>query len=338
MPTFAAEEAEKLRAFEQRMQQEGVAAFAAGPAPWEHWDDIGTLGTYQVWMNSMRHSPTPEAPPRKPLANRLLTSLAQLAFLALLIGTGGVYFSIITPEQVASNGIQPPPIVIAGRVALRTVTTRQPVIRAQTDTLTETTPAFGEADSTDTAAPTPLVTITPPLQQEAETIPPGATLASTLDELPGTAAGPAAKATPGQATASLLAAEPAIMQAEEQPPATGSPQHQTAPQTTAIANVPETPTGKPAPAQDASELDNSWVVNLASYNFESMAKRKLDAFRDKGVNAELVHVTVKGKPMIRIRTTGYRTSREARDWVTLLEERLGLEGAWIAKYQPGEQQ
>jgi hypothetical protein len=68
-----------------------------------------------------------------------------------------------------------------------------------------------------------------------------------------------------------------------------------------------------------------------------MARRKLAVFRAKGVNAELVHVTVKGKPMVRIRTTGYKSFREAHDWVALLEERLELEGAWVAKYQPDEE-
>jgi hypothetical protein len=66
-----------------------------------------------------------------------------------------------------------------------------------------------------------------------------------------------------------------------------------------------------------------------------MAKRKLAAFRDRGVDAELAKVMIKGKPMVRIRTTGYQSRREASDWVVLLEERLGLKGAWVAKYEPG---
>jgi hypothetical protein len=49
-----------------------------------------------------------------------------------------------------------------------------------------------------------------------------------------------------------------------------------------------------------------------------------------------VRVTVKGKRIIRIRTTGYRSRREASGSVPLLEKRLELEGAWVARYQQGE--
>jgi len=341
MPTIAAEDTGKLRAFEQRMQQEGVAAFAAGPAPWEHWDDIGTLGTYQVWMDTVRHTPPPEQAPRKPLTTRLLTGLAQLAVLALLVGTTGVYLSIVTPDQqVASSGIQPPPIMLAGRQSLQPMTTAQPVIRTHPETLAQDGPATAAATAADAVDGMPLATAAVSLQPEPQPAPPAAAptdagdnvLTMTLDELPGTAAGTVA----GAAAASMPAinsADPAIMAPH---PAADEPPQQVALRTAAIESLPGNPSRKSAPAQAARDLQGTWVVNLASYNFESMAKRKLDMFRDKGVNAELVHVTVKGKPMIRIRTTGYKNSREALDWVALLEERLDLEGAWIAKYQPDE--
>jgi cell division septation protein DedD len=338
MQTTAAEDIEKLRAFEQRMQQEGAAAFAAGPAPWEHWDDTGTLGTYHVWMDTVHHKPAPEKPPRKPLANRLVTGLAQLALLALLVGTGGVYYSTLAPEQVRVSGIQPPPIVLAGRPALRPATAALPVIRTQTtdtDTLARAQPDTEEA----------LAATVIPLQLEQNPTTPGDTpavaadqgLAMTLDTLPGTAAGPSAESAAAPASTAAPATESAGLPATTPAPAADVlPQH-IALREEAIESMPETPAREAAPAQKARDLQNTWVVNLASYNFESMAKRKLAAFRAKGVNAELEHVTVKGKPMIRIRTTGYQSRREASDWVTLLEERLGLEGAWIAKYQPSEQ-
>ena len=350
MPTIAAEDTGKLRAFEQRMQQEGVAAFAAGPAPWEHWDDIGTLGTYQVWMDTVRHTPAPEQAPRKPLTTRLLTGLAQLAVLALLVGTTGVYLSVVTPDQrVASSGIQPPPIMLAGRQSLQQVTTAQPVIRTHPEILAQDGPATAVTTAADAVDRMPLAAATVPLQEEPQSAPPADAptdagdkdLAMTLDELPGTAAGTMTGTTmAGVAAAPAAASMPAINSADtpiKAPnPAADEPTQQVALHTAAIESLPGNPARKPAPAQAARDLQGTWVVNLASYNFESMAKRKLATFRDKGVNAELVHVTVKGKPMIRIRTTGYKNSREARDWVALLEERLDLEGAWIAKYQPDE--
>ncbi|MGB5541501.1 MAG: SPOR domain-containing protein [Gammaproteobacteria bacterium] len=349
MPTIAAEDTGKLREFEQRMQQEGVAAFAAGPAPWDHWDDIGTLGTYQVWMDTVRHkTPAPEQPPRKPLTTRLLTGLAQLAVLALLIGTTGVYFSVITPDQqVASSGIQPPPIMLAGRQSLQQVTSARPVIRTYPDTLAQDGPAAEVTTPADAVDRMPLAAAAVPLPEEPQPAPSADArtdagdrdLAMTLDELPGTAAGTmtgATRAGPEAAAASMPAINSADTPIKAPDPAADEPTQQVALHTAAIESLPGNPARKPAPAQAARDLQDTWVVNLASYNFESMAKRKLATFRDKGVNAELVHVTVKGKPMIRIRTTGYRNSREARDWVALLEERLGLQGAWIAKYQPDE--
>lgn len=332
MSTIAEDEAEKLRAFEQRMQQEGAAAFAAGPAPWEHWDDLVSLGTYRMWMSSLRRNSAPTPPPVKPLTTRLLTGLAQLAVLALLIGTTGVYVSIVTPDQqLAHSGIQPPPIVVAGRVSLRPVTAAQPVIRAPSEMLAAAAPAAAEAPAAAADDPQPaaaalagtasaLPAVTAPLVETPDTAT-EQTLAQTLDELPGTAAGPSAVAPPDTAT-------PPPPVAAAPPPGSVN--------TAALDAQPDKPAEPPA-ARESGELDGTWVVNLASYNFESMAKRKLAVFHDKGVNAELVKVMIKGKPMIRIRTTGYRSRREASDWVTLLEERLGLQGAWVAKYEPGEE-
>jgi len=334
MQTIAVEDAEKLRAFEQRMQLEGADAFAAGPTPWEHWDDIGTLGTYQVWNDSARCT-APDQPPREPLSSRLLTGVAQLSVLALLVGSAGVYLSIITPDQVASSGIQPPPIVVAGRPGLRPASTALPVIRARPDTVADAMPASSEPDPAELAEPAPLAVV--PLQLEPVPDTPAIAaadgeseeaLAMALDRLPDTAAGPAT--------------ETASAQPVDAPPAPQSPAAQPILQqiallTAAIEPLPGNAADKPAPVQEVRELASTWVVNLASYNFESMAKRKLATFHDKGVNAELVHITVKGKPMIRIRTSGYKSFREASDWAALLEERLELDGAWVAKYQPGEE-
>ena len=344
MPTIAVEDTEKLRAFEHRMQLEGAAAFAAGPAPWEHWDDVGTLGTYQIWRNTVRHA-TPDKHHRKPLAIRLLTGLAQLAVLALLVGSAGVYFSIITPEPVASNSIQPAPIVLAGRTNPWMATGSLPVIRTQPD-YTAHAPG-SEPDAGFAQDSTPLTAAVVPLQLEpapATGDAPGdapasepaaatdAVITSTLERLPETAAGQAA--TPQ--TTALTPQPESTSHAQHGPVAETLPQ-QISLRTTAVETLPDNPARSPAPAQDARVVADGWVVNLASYTFESMARRKLAAFRAKGVDAELVHVTVKGKPMVRLRTTGYRSFREAHDWVALLEERLELEGAWVAKYQPDEE-
>jgi hypothetical protein len=345
MPTLAAEDAEKLRAFEQRIQLEGAAAFADGPAPWENWEDVGTLGTYQVWRDTTRHPP-PERPPRKPLTTRLLTGLAQLAVLALLVGTAGVYLSIITPDQrLAGNGVQPPPIVLAGRPSLRPATAALPVNRSPAEAGTAVEAAATEAAGPDTAPALAMTTANqPPAAADVAATPPVATvvplhleqapdatrdLALALEDLPDTAAGPMIESVPAPAEP-----DPSAQAGAHDAPAADMPQ-QLALLTPAIDTLPEKPSAPPAPAQAARNLADTWVVNLASYNYESMARRKLATFRDKGVNAELVKITVRGKPMIRIRATGYQSRHEASDWIPLLEERLELKGAWVAKYEPG---
>lgn len=345
MPSIAVEDTEKLRAFEQRMQVEGAAAFAAGPAPWEHWDDVGSLDSCRFRRDTHQRV-TPETPSRQPLTTRLLTGLAQVAVLALLIGSAGVYLSTVTPEPVAVNGIQPPPIVVAGRPSLRPATGTLPVIREQHETVALALPAAGSAPGSGTPPERiQMPALIEALQLERRPWPPGDTLATAaaediavrLDELPETAAGPAPVSAPPATAASATDALRAKDRFVPDNPATASPPLQIALRTDAIDTLPGNPGGRPAPAKEVLDLASTWVVNLASYNHESMAQRKLKTFRDKGVNAELVHITVNGKPMVRIRTTGYTSFREASEWITLLEERLELEGVWAAKYAPDEQ-
>jgi cell division septation protein DedD len=87
----------------------------------------------------------------------------------------------------------------------------------------------------------------------------------------------------------------------------------------------------PAPAAAAASTTGDWVVNLASYTYESMARKKLAVFQSKGVNGEIERITVNDKPLYRIRVTGFESSRAARASIPDLQETLGLEGAWIAR-------
>ncbi|MEZ5543190.1 MAG: SPOR domain-containing protein [Pseudomonadota bacterium] len=337
MPTIAEDDAAKLRAFEQRMQQEGAAGFAAGPAPWDHWDDLVSLGTYRVWMNSLRRTAPAAAPAAKPLTTRLLTGVAQLALLALLIGSAGVYVSILNPQPpLAAGGVQPPPIMVAERTPPRPLTSAQPVRRSHAGSAGadlpappgETAPAAADVLQTaaETVAPTPVPAAPDPADGTASAT--AQTLASTLDALPGTAAGPA-PTDPAAATQAAVVATTADAAEPAATPAEAAPEP-------ASRNRDEPPADNHAGAGSETELTGTWVVNLASYNYESMAQRKLEQFHDKGVNAELARIMVKGKSIIRLRTTGYKSKREAIEWVPLLEERLGLDGAWVAKYEPGK--
>jgi cell division septation protein DedD len=157
--------------------------------------------------------------------------------------------------------------------------------------------------------------------------------------------GPAdAQASTAEAGADHDASVPAVMP-DSSPVATAAAPtlRTTRPESTDTVAVAQQPAAMPAtvttttPAAEAKSAaaaqpaSGVWVVNLASYNHESMAQRMLQEFKDKGVAAELVKVTVNDKPMVRIRTTGYGSFREASDWAALLEERLELDGAWVSR-------
>jgi cell division septation protein DedD len=90
----------------------------------------------------------------------------------------------------------------------------------------------------------------------------------------------------------------------------------------------------PAPAAEnlqPAANDGVWVVNISSYLHESMAEKKLAEFREKGVTAEIIIVTVNDRTMHRIRAIGYDNFAEARNQVSSLEDRLGIERAWVSK-------
>ena len=102
---------------------------------------------------------------------------------------------------------------------------------------------------------------------------------------------------------------------------------------TAVSMVAPPAIKPPVSSKAATDggTEGIWVVNISSYNYQSMARRKLEEFKDKGVSAEIHPVTIKGKPMYRIRATGYGSRKEAKTWLSLLQDRLGVDSAWVSK-------
>ena len=95
---------------------------------------------------------------------------------------------------------------------------------------------------------------------------------------------------------------------------------------------PEPVVTAPSPAAAAAATPaGNWVVNLASYTHEAMARRKLAEFQAKGVTGEIEGTTINDRPMYRIRVTGFASSREARASISALEATLGLKGVWISR-------
>jgi hypothetical protein len=144
-----------------------------------------------------------------------------------------------------------------------------------------------------------------------------------LDNLPPTAAGPAATVAEIPADSDLQAQDISVATGKDSP----------ASETTVVALAePEPAAIAPSPAAAAAAAPTGgWVVNLASYTYESTARKKLAAFQAKGVTGEIERITVNDKPLYRIRVTGFESSRSARASIPALQETLGLKGAWIAR-------
>ncbi len=302
----AGKDTDKLREFERRLSREGAAAFADGPAPWESWDDALPLRDRPTHK---RHTPPPDSrrESRRPQGQGVITGIALFSVLALVTGIAGIYFSSGEQPQLADTASEPLPIA---RTAPQTdalapwaeTDTGHYRMALEPDTLPA--PAAGNPELAAAAAGGEQP---PDAASETRTVPTGPAA-----DAPGGAGAAAQQAVPEAAVETLAAVEqPAAV------PAPDSPQQ--AAQKTAMHS---------AATQAAS---GDWVVNLASYRRESVARRMLGEFRDKGVTAELVTVTVNDAPMIRVRTTGHASYREARDWAALLEERLELEGVWVSK-------
>ncbi|MDH3979832.1 MAG: SPOR domain-containing protein [Gammaproteobacteria bacterium] len=316
MPTNPSQaDSEKLRAFEERMSSEGAAGFADGPIPWESWDGTSTPETWRVQENTVRTEPRPK--PGKPLGQRLLTGITRVAVLALGVGIAGVYFTSAGKPQLAMHGIQPMPLNTTAKPAAGFSLAADQEERLDSDMVDPNifpAPAAGQPGIAVIAATTDPQESA--LTVQADTATEDAPADTIVPET--TTPAPAQEAVQTETTQPVAASQqPTILPIlRNVTMATQSPAQNT--ETVRTPPPPQTGTG-------------NWVVNLASYNYESTAQRMLSTFRDKGVAAELVKVTVNDRPMIRIRTTGYENYREASDWAALLEERLELDGAWVSK-------
>ncbi|MGD2138029.1 MAG: SPOR domain-containing protein, partial [Gammaproteobacteria bacterium] len=116
---------EKLRAFEQRMHDEGADGFADGPRPWETWDESGAQapGTGRhVWEGKARRI-YKNSKVRRSLGDRILSGLAVLSLATMVVGITGVYLTEHEPPAVAWTAVQPTPIPLPGH--RETVGTRQ---------------------------------------------------------------------------------------------------------------------------------------------------------------------------------------------------------------------
>ena len=316
-------EIDRLRAFEMRMQTEGAAGFADGPEPWNQWRETDGEKTNRTWGDE-RHME--KRAPEKSLCEKMLSAMATVAVATLAVGIGGVYMSTLDTQapQLASSDLHPEPTVAR--------TGPEPAVAqigpAPAGTVIRTpAPAAAESASRPAAlaaggatAPRPMIAATTPEPLSGATdVAPAATPQQPALEPVAASLANTAVTVP---TVDMAAALPA--------PAAGTPAMDK-PTTVSMATPPDTIPAADSPAMAARATDGPWVVNISSYTYKSMASRKLEEFRKKGVVAEIHPVTINDKPMYRIRTTGYESRKEANTWVSLLEDRLGVDSAWVSK-------
>lgn len=152
-----------------------------------------------------------------------------------------------------------------------------------------------------------------PAPATPETNPPNAVLAQT--QQPATLPPPATAAGSTPVAVSAVQAREATARPDQANAATSSPE---AVQPEAVAEPPVTPAG-------------DWVINIASYTNEGIARRKLDEMQQQGVAVELVTAEVNGRTVYRARVFGFATRQEASAQARRIREKLGIKETWIAK-------
>ena len=319
---------ETLQAFAQKMQQEGAAGFAAGPTPWDSWDEFEErVGSQrQTWQGKVKPVAERKAPSRN-FGDRVLTTMTALAIVTLVIGIAGVFLTQQPAVQVAENNVQSP--------------STSPTITPEIQLPQEEDIAFNDASVSATpASPAAGPSVDQSTDQDANPALPaksaeGDKLFTALNDLPAPAAGTVYRP-------SETPAEPALEVVSEEPPELiiAEPENSTPaePVLWSKTNLPDVHTEPELlPARDISEnkqivnYGGEWSINLASYLKLSTAEKMRKQFLDKGVAADLVTAIVNGKIYYRLRVTGIENKNMALIQSTIIKERLGLEDAWITK-------
>ncbi|MDX8405786.1 MAG: SPOR domain-containing protein [Mariprofundus sp.] len=105
--------------------------------------------------------------------------------------------------------------------------------------------------------------------------------------------------------------------------------------------TPATPVKTTAPQADktkkqaatdkaANKKSEEWVVNLTSYDSLKMAKEDLANFKKRGIKAEYIRITIKGKVWYRLRSRGFTSRHEAVAYEKYLKDFEDID-AWARK-------
>lgn len=119
------------------------------------------------------------------------------------------------------------------------------------------------------------------------------------------------------------------------PEATNAPSAEvaTAAQEMAIArgDVPVAKAITPKTKMAQSQSAGDWVVNLSSHVKESAAATEKARLVKIGLNAEVHSATIKNKVWYRVQIVGFTTKDEAKRQLRDIQQRSGINGAWVGK-------
>jgi len=92
-----------------------------------------------------------------------------------------------------------------------------------------------------------------------------------------------------------------------------------------------TPTVSGVQAQETIISNGPWFINIASLLHKANAERFMEDLESKGVAVGLYQVTVRGKDYWRVHVPGFASAAEANAKASLIKEKFGLKGTWVAK-------
>ncbi len=100
---------------------------------------------------------------------------------------------------------------------------------------------------------------------------------------------------------------------------------------------PEVATSKPitAPAQKVHEVQDKWIINIASFSQQKTAQQMQGKLLSLGQTATTEPFNLKGKVLYRVRITGLADRKTAEEEALRLQKVLNLSGFWVAR-DPGK--
>lgn len=296
----------RVRNFSQRMRDEGSAGFADGPWDETEMEGDNELSARQRQQRNWTVNATRTRRPRT-LGDRVLTWMTILALITLVAGIAGAWWSyqpepeitVLDPDSLNKTPALERVESRLTRMEKRLSHILDPYIRSLNN-------LSGKLDdsqqqliehirNSELQQATTATGFEARLQNVGQRLAASDERMDTLSAMLGT----------------IAANEPAGVPVADQP-------------------VPRTA----APADEIPEpVKGNWVINIASYANENIARRKLAQMQQQGVDVELVTAEVNGKAIYRARVFGFASRREASAASTEIKSKLGIEEIWITKRQ-----